>query len=78
MKVVDGEEVQVGRLSVGQYFGELALISKGHRVATVRALTYLKVQATGWLLATLDVSGCLCALLVLRGCLAGWLAVCIR
>lgn len=34
----DGTAVEVARLRTGQFFGELAMIGKGHRSATVRAV----------------------------------------
>lgn len=42
-----GREVPVARLSAGQYFGEMALLSSQPRNATVRALTTVKLSVLG-------------------------------
>lgn len=42
-----GKEVRVARLSAGQYFGEMALLSSEPRNATVRALTAVKLSVLG-------------------------------
>lgn len=42
-----GDEISVARLSGGQYFGEMALLSSQPRNATVRALTTVKLSVLG-------------------------------
>lgn len=39
----DGEEVQIDELTKGDYFGEVGLLERGTRIATVRAKTEVKL-----------------------------------
>ena len=46
-KATEGREAVVARLSAGQYFGEMALLSRSPRNATIRAVTATRLAVLG-------------------------------